>query len=162
MVRPSIALLWFCVVGCGSMAVPPSQVTWPTVAYPFSRTVLQREDVAACADRVLDLGWYGRVEWERAAFLVIADDGGFTCDVWPSKLQFHTAKWAGPIPYGTAAVIHSHPRTLPNPSAADILEAHRLGIPIIVVTPAAVTMVLPGDGQVVSVPYEGTRAARLH
>ncbi|HEX7419040.1 MAG TPA: Mov34/MPN/PAD-1 family protein [Thermoanaerobaculia bacterium] len=72
-------------------------------------------------------------------------------------LQFHAATWTGRMPEGTAAIIHSHPRTLPNPSQNDILEAHRLGIPVIVVTPDAVTMVLPRDGTLVHANYDSSR-----
>jgi hypothetical protein len=156
MLRRSIALLWFVALGCASTAVRTGTVELPTIAYPFSRAVLERDDVATCADRVLALGWYGRVDWERAAFLRIGERGLFTCDVWPAKLQFHAATWTGRIPAGTAAIIHSHPRTLPNPSVNDILEAHRLGIPVIVVTPDAVTMVLPSDGTIVHGNYDSS------
>src|SRR6476661_664910 len=114
MLRRTVVLLAMLTSACAS--VSRSQVDLPTVAYPWSRTVLAREDVATCADRILSLGWYGMVDWERAAFLRIGERGTFTCEVWPSKLQFRTAHWTGPIPEGTVAVIHSHPRTLPNPS----------------------------------------------
>ena len=160
MLRRTIVLFALLASACGS--IRPSRVDLPTVAYPWSRAILQRNDVSSCADRILSLGWYGMVDWERAAFLRIGERGLFTCEVWPSKLQFRTAHWSGPIPEGTAAVIHSHPRNLPNPSEGDIMEAHRLGIPVIVVTPEAVTMVVPSDGRLVSVPYDGARAARLH
>lgn len=156
MLRRAILLASLLSSAC-STATTPKLIVIPTVAYPFNRATLQRDDFAACADRILALAWYGRVEWERAAFLRIDDRGRFACDVWPSKLQFHSASWSGPTPDGTIAIIHSHPRTLPNPSVEDAAEARRLGIPVIVVTPQAVTMVAGRD--VLSVPYEGVRAA---
>ena len=137
--------------------VTPKVIVDPTVAYPFTRATLQRADVAACADRILALGWYGRVDWERAAFLRIDERGGFTCDVWPANLQFRRTHWAGPSPEGTVAVIHSHPRTLPDPSPDDRHVAQRLQIPVIVVTPEAMTMVK--EETVVRVPYDGLRSA---
>ena len=162
MLRRSFALLGFLAIGCASAAVQTKPIELATVAYPFSKVVLEREDVSTCADRVLALGWYGRVDWERAAFLRIGDRGLFNCEVWPAKLQFHAATWSGRMPDGTVAIVHSHPRTLPDPSTNDVAEAHRLGIPVIVVTPDSVTMVMPRDGTLIRTSYDSSRAARLH
>ncbi|MGZ8853556.1 MAG: Mov34/MPN/PAD-1 family protein [Thermoanaerobaculia bacterium] len=132
----------------------------PTVAYPFSGSTLVREDVAACMGRVLTLGWDGQAEFERAAFLRLGDDGRFNCHVWPVSFEFHRVQWLGAPPVGTAAIIHSHPRTLPDPSRQDVQEARRLAIPVIVVTPESVVMVLPGDGRILRVHRHSAEAVR--
>jgi hypothetical protein len=151
--------LLFLLLAMGCAAPKPSVVVLPTVAYPFSRAVLTRDDVAACTEHILSLAWYGQVDWERAAFLRIAGNGRFTCDVWPAKLQFRSARWDGAIPDGTVALVHSHPRTLPDPSGVDVERAHQLGIPVIVVTPDSVVMVLPHDGMLIRVPHDPVTAA---
>ncbi|HEV8659295.1 MAG TPA: Mov34/MPN/PAD-1 family protein [Thermoanaerobaculia bacterium] len=137
--------------GCAS-APPLQTITLPTVAYPFGVATLMRDDVAACSETILSRGWGGRANFERAAFLHLSDDGAFRCDVWPADFQFHRAQWWGATPDGTAALIHSHPRTLPEPSEQDVREAQRLGVPVIVVTPESIAMVMPRDGQIVRVP----------
>ena len=141
------AILW---AGCTS-APPPAAITLPTVAYPFSAATLTRDDVAACSETILSRGWEGRANFERAAFLHLSDDGRFRCDVWPADFQFHRAQWWGTTPDGTAALIHSHPRNLPDPSDQDVVEAERLGVPVIVVTPQSIAMALPSAGKIVRV-----------
>ena len=161
MLRHFFGLLGVLAAGCATGTVSSTPIDLPTVAYPFNKVVLEREDVTTCADRVLALGWYGRVDWERAAFLRLGERGLFNCEVWPAKLQFHAATWSGRMPDGTVAIVHSHPRTLPDPSKNDVDEAHRLGIPVIVVTPDAVTMVMPRDGTWIGTSYASSKAARL-
>ena len=131
-------------VACASVK-KTDVINIPTVAYPFDRTTLAREDVVACSEKVLELGWFGMVDWERAAFLKLEENGRLSCQVWDSKLNYQRVEWRGRIPDGTVAVIHSHPRTKPDPSEHDVFEAQRLGIPVIVVTPEAVVMTLRGE-----------------
>ena len=142
MLGRAIAMLSFLVTACAT--IPPAVVHDPTVAYPFDRVTLARADVAACSEKVLELGWYGMVDWERAAFLRLRADGTFACDVWGSKLKYQRVDWSGPIPEGTVALVHSHPRSKPNPSQQDIRESERIGIPVIVVTPESVVMTTNG------------------
>lgn len=161
MLRRSVVLLGFLTLGCATGAMKSSRVDLPTVAYPFSKVVLERDDVATCAGRVLALGRYGGVDWERAAFLRLGERGLFTCEVWPAKLQFRAAKWEGRMPEGTVAIVHTHPRTFPEPSRNDVIASNRLGIPVIVVTPDVVTMVRPREGLFIRISYEPAKAARL-
>jgi len=56
----------------------------PTVAYPFDRQLLQRADIEGCASRLVKMAGYGRFQYERAAFLILRDDGMFDCSVWPA------------------------------------------------------------------------------
>src|SRR5215208_6235035 len=146
--RTVVLLTILCTAGCATV---PHNAMLPTVAYPFNQQVLERADVASCSDEVLSLGMYGRSKFERAAFLLIDETGRFDCHVWPADFQFHKAQWRGRTPDGTAALIHSHPQNFPDPSLQDIMEAMRLGVPVIVVTPAATAMAMPGDGRVIRV-----------
>jgi len=149
MLTRTIALLSaLMLAGC---ATTPSHVVLPTVAYPFDAKVLTRDDVASCSEKILDLSMHGRAKFERAAFLLINDTGKFDCKVWPADYQFHKAQWWGATPDGTVAVVHSHPRNFPDPSSQDIMEAMRLQVPFIVVTPGSLTMAMPRDGRVVRV-----------
>ena len=162
MVNRAIAALWILTLGCATSPQKPAVIELPTVAYPFSDRTLAREDVAACSERVLSLGWDGRAEFERAAFLRFRDDGRFNCDIWPVSFEFRRVQWLGAPPDGTAAIVHSHPRTLPDPSRQDVEEARRLGIPVIAVTPESVVMVLPSDGRIVRVPRDSELRAARH
>src|SRR5687768_13067241 len=104
-----------------------------TIAYPFSEGTLEREDLRACASRLAAMSGHGRFDHEAGAFLVLREDGGFDCSLWPAERAFRRASWSGRIPDGTVAVMHTHPRSLPEPSAHDTREAARIGVPVIVV-----------------------------
>jgi JAB domain-containing protein similar to deubiquitination enzymes len=147
----AVALLLVC--GCAS--APVGTILIPTVAYPFDRNVLVRDDVTSCTDRIFTLAFRGLGKLERAAFLKINGRGTFDCQVWPAPFAIHRAEWLGATPDGTVAVIHSHPVGSPDPSEHDRQEAIRLGVPMIVVTPEALTMALPRDGAIVRVRRVG-------
>jgi proteasome lid subunit RPN8/RPN11 len=87
---------------------------------------------------LLAAGGYGRLQHERAAFLVRVGDR-ITTQAW-SNGSFQRVTFRGVIPEGTIAIAHTHPRDLPWPSAHDREEAKRKGIPIIVITPKAVVL----------------------
>lgn len=95
---------------------------------------------------VLAFGQFGRSEFESAAFLVRERDGRLLTHRWQSNELFR-ARYSGPTPAGCAAIIHTHPLGQNDPSANDVVEAKRIGIAIIVVTPDAVTVARP-DGSV--------------
>ena len=97
--------------------------------------------LATLSDRVLSqfaleiLKQAGPVEeMEVAAFIVRADDGTLSLRSWPNQRRFRTAQWSGPLPADAIAIIHSHPVTMPLPSAMDRREAERLQIPIYAVS----------------------------
>ncbi len=94
-------------------------------------------------DLLADAG-YGRLAHERAAFLIAERDGTLTLAPWSSRGVRH-ATFRGAIPARTLAVVHTHPRGEPRPSARDRDEARRLGLPVIVVTTDGVVAALP-DG----------------
>jgi hypothetical protein len=112
----------------------------PTVAYPFAGETLRRDDVRACSEQLSELAAFGRSDRERAAFLVLRGDGTFHCAVWPASNTWHSASWSGAIPFGTVAVMHTHPRHIPQPSTQDMAQARRLDIPVLVVTPGSIAM----------------------
>jgi len=114
------------------------------LAYPIDARLLDQPGVEECFAVLLAGAGEGRRHDERAAFLV-RREGGFECRQWPSRMEFRRASWSGAIPENTVAVVHTHPRELPEPSAHDADEASRIGAPIMVVTPGSVTMVRPGS-----------------
>jgi len=97
-----------------------------------------RADVQTCMQRVLKDGGYGFLRIEAAAFLIEKDDA-YECRMWSRSVSFHSQEWRGAIPEGAVAIIHSHPKDLPDPSSNDQRLAKRLRMPVFVVTPRHVT-----------------------
>jgi hypothetical protein len=87
---------------------------------------------------------YGTLQREHAAFLIRESDGGLTLEPWPDR-GFRHASFRGTVPQRVIAVLHTHPRYEPRPSAHDRAEARRLGMPVITITPEAVIAAMP-DG----------------
>jgi len=145
--RSLLAVLSLLLGACASAPRPTTGViALPTVAYPFDRQILQRADIEVCASRLVKMAGYGRFQYERAAFLILRDDGMFDCSVWPATFEPRSESWSGRMPEGTAAIIHTHPLESPRPSYQDVLEAARIGVPIIVATPYVLAMAQPhGD-----------------
>ena len=79
-------------------------------------------------------GGYGVHYAERGAFLVRQSDGSIQCVLWPFSGEFHKISYTAPIPAGTVAIAHTHPRCCRDLSANDRREAERLRIPIIAVS----------------------------
>lgn len=96
--------------------------------------IVEDPGAVACFDELVRLGGYGRRHDERAAFLVDRN-GRLECVPWPSRNEFQAASWGSRWPEGVVAIAHTHPRQFPLPSAHDHLEARRLQMPVIVVTP---------------------------
>ena len=125
--------------GCVSQRIP-ERFDSPIVAYPLNETTLDRDDVRVAFDTLLRKAAYGQLGEERAGFLVF-DEGHFRLALWPPTHKFHAEEWQGPIPKGTVAVVHTHPPGQPAPSTHDQIEAQRVGIPILVITPESVVLV---------------------
>ena len=109
-------------------------------AFPSLGEPLLDRDAHGCFVKLLALGGYGRLAPERAAFLVVMPDGGTSCVLWPATNGYREARWDGPVPAGTIAIAHTHPRNLDSPSARDVREASRTGLPVFVITPRRVSM----------------------
>jgi hypothetical protein len=99
---------------------------------------------------LLEAAGYGRMPFERGAFLIREDDGTLTMAMWPHA-GFARAEWRGGIPRGTIAVVHTHPIGMSaRPSAHDVAQAKRLALPVLVVTPSRVTAAYP-DGSIAAI-----------
>ncbi len=93
---------------------------------------------------------FGRMDVEAAAFLV-RDSDSWSVVPWGDTRRFREQQFTGAIPRGTVAIVHTHPRSLPSPSAGDYREAERLGMPIVVLTPRSITVARPGGEEEVIV-----------
>lgn len=116
-----------------------------TIAYPFNKQTIERKDVRSCFEHLLAGAYFGKANYERAAFLVLRDDGTFACHDWPPTFSYRSERWTGAVPDRTVAIAHTHPAHIRQPSPADIDCAGRIGIPVFVVTEAWISMVAP-DG----------------
>ena len=104
---------------------------------------------AAAMDHFADLlasGGYGRLEIERAAFIIRESSGTITMERWES-VAYRRASFRGSVPAGTIAIAHTHPLRSPGPSEHDRVEARRIGLPVIVVTPGGNVAAFP-DGTI--------------
>ena len=90
-------------------------------------------------EQLLADGGYGRLDRERAAFLIREDDGTLTLSRWPNG-GFRHATFQGSIPPRTIAILHTHPANDPQPSAHDRALAKRLGIAVVTITPRGVVV----------------------
>ena len=95
-------------------------------------------------EQLLAEGGYGRLDRERAAFLIRENNGTLTLAPWPHS-GFRHASYRGAVPARTIAILHTHPADQPRPSAQDRAEATRLGLPVIVITPRSAVAAMPGD-----------------
>src|SRR6185503_4445452 len=109
---------------------------------------LCRAEAAAFYADLLARSGYGRLPVEQGGFLIRESDGSLTFASWP-RGSFQRAFYRGKIPRGAVAVVHTHPRNLPDPSVHDGEEARRVGLPVVVVTPRAITAAWP-DGRLQS------------
>jgi hypothetical protein len=124
-------------------------------AAPAPPPPVENDQVRACFARLLALSGYGRRPDERAAFVVVRDDGRFDCVLWPATNGFRSASWQGSRPEGVIAIAHTHPRTLPDPSTRDAEEARRLALPIYVLTPQQAVLVATDGRAIVLARGEG-------
>lgn len=83
---------------------------------------------------------------ELGAFLVRDGDARLRLILWREGTATE-ASTNGPIPGNCIAIVHTHPVGDINPSLHDRAVAQRIGLPILVVTPFAVTAAWP-DGTI--------------
>jgi len=84
--------------------------------------------------------------FEKGGFLVLGDDGRLRAIYWKESGRLSTS-FHGRLPEHCVATMHTHPTRDPMPSLRDRAEGQRLHLPMIVVTPFAVTIAWP-DGKV--------------
>ena len=99
-------------------------------------------------EHLLAEGGYGRLQRERAAFLIREADGGLTLEMWPES-GFRHATYRGSVPSRAIAVLHTHPKEEPRPSSRDRALAVKLRMPVVVITPDAVVAAMPDAREVI-------------
>lgn len=101
---------------------------------------LVRDEAVVHYARLFAESGYGRLPRERAGFLLRERDGGLTFAPW-NVSNFARASYQGAIPANAIALVHTHPSShSPLPSARDVAEARRLGMPVVVVSRDGVTV----------------------
>ncbi len=85
---------------------------------------------------------------ERAAF-VIRRDARIYCLAWNPSPEPDMARWEGPVPDGTIAIVHTHPNWLPMPSNIDARTARETRLPVYVVTRGRISKTTGQRGEVV-------------
>jgi hypothetical protein len=103
-----------------------------------------REAVVLYGKLLADAQFGRRGTMERAAFVVLRD-GALRVVPWHSGGYRH-ASFRGSIPEDCIAIVHTHPESAVDPSKVDVAVAQRLGMPVLVVTPRALT-VADSDGR---------------
>jgi proteasome lid subunit RPN8/RPN11 len=112
--------------------------------HSFAGELTSNPDVLDIFREVLREGFFSLQDWERAAFVIREDDGHYRSMMWPSIGLFRAARYPGPIPRGVVAIVHTHPLSLPLPSANDRALAMRLQMPIYCLT---VSSIYKADGR---------------
>jgi len=113
-------------------------VAQPTVAEDWNPS---GDTAMACYLELLVLSGYGRFSYERAAFLVLEQDGSLACMHWPPTFQYERIDYKGGMPANVVAVVHTHPYRSEHPSAADRAAAKRLRLPFVVVAPTTLSII---------------------
>lgn len=86
---------------------------------------------------MLEQAMWGRSERERAAFVIRSAEGTLSVQPWPYTAAVMEASVAS-LPQGVVAILHTHPNHRRNPSPEDADVAHRLGIPVYVITRSSI------------------------
>lgn len=109
-------------------------VAWSLAVSLPAETSLPLESMMPLLADLASRGSYGIHYAERGAFLVRDEDGEVGCILWPFTGEFHKISYSVPIPPGTIAIAHTHPRCCRDLSAGDRRESQRLHLPIIAVS----------------------------
>ena len=110
----------------GSMNAPAADATIDTRAIALSWELLRTAG-------------YGRSAREHSAFLVASANGELQLVRWRGEATSMSATYRGTIPNGTVAIVHTHPKDLPNPSDGDVALARKLNLPVYVLTRTSIT-----------------------
>jgi proteasome lid subunit RPN8/RPN11 len=118
---------------------------WTMIALVVASVIAAPADVM-CNATILTSSWdllksarYGQSERERAAFVVWTRSGELELVRWPYDASRFHATYAGAIPAGAIAIVHTHPNAYPSPSAGDARLAQRTSLPVYVLTRSQVT-----------------------
>jgi hypothetical protein len=85
---------------------------------------------------------------ERAAFVIRRNERIY-CLAWKPSPEPDMARWDGPLPEGTIAIVHTHPNWLPMPSNVDARTARETRLPVYVVTRSRISKTNGQRGEVV-------------
>ena len=106
------------------------------------RTTLYSRDAFSQYSALLARAQMANPEFEKGAFLILRDDGRLDIVYWQKSERLSTS-FRGRVPEHCIATMHTHPITDPLPSPRDRSEGQRIHLPMIVVTPLAVTVAWP-------------------
>jgi len=84
---------------------------------------------------------------EHAAFMVRDGDGKLSCVQWPYANWEHARTYRGVVPEGTVAIIRVQSWGQERPSAADVTQSVRSGLPIYTLTRWHIYAVDPASGE---------------
>jgi hypothetical protein len=110
----------------GSMNAPAADATLDTQTIALSWELLRTAG-------------YGHSAREHSAFLVARANGDLQLVRWAGEATSMSATYRGAIPAGTVAIVHTHPKSLPNPSYGDVALARKLNLPVYVLTRTSIT-----------------------
>ena len=112
---------------------------------------------AAPDARIIALSWdllrsarYGNSTREHSAFIVSDADGHLRLVKWRGKATSMSATHRGTIPARTVAIVHTHPKAIPNPSDVDAALARKLNLPVYVLTRTSVTRTSGGRMELIA------------
>lgn len=113
------------------------------LAVPINEAFLNHQVIRGFFADLLAQGGFGNWKTERAAFLVMEENGEYRCLAWPMDGRLHRQEFGGEIPDRTVAIIHTHPKGIPLGSTGDQRTAKALTVPIFVLTPHNIYLVTP-------------------
>ncbi|HEY6844167.1 MAG TPA: hypothetical protein VI391_08370 [Thermoanaerobaculia bacterium] len=90
-------------------------------------------------------GWGLGGPYERAAFVVVNNDGTYGCIEWPNLHVYQAEGFYGTVPSNAVAIVHTHPVQFVRPSPHDDEEATHLDLPIYTLTIRGVYKSIPGE-----------------
>ena len=91
-----------------------------------------------------------RSRMEAAGFVVRLPCGRYVIVRWPEAELPDEARWEGPWPPGTVAIVHTHPNWMPQPSRIDRATAAKCHVDVYVVTSSGVARTAGAEAEVVS------------
>ncbi len=101
-------------------------------------------DLPAPAFELWRKAGFGRERRERAAWVVVAENGALVWRDWPPSGSFDREVWRGPVPDGTIAIVHTHANGFdPRPSLQDEKTARLRNLPVYAISRWGVFRVTP-------------------
>ena len=121
--------------------VPPV-VLCVVLSLPARAELSKDAAVRALFADLLRVAGYGYGNAERGAFLVLETDGNYRCELWPGG-ELRRTRFAGSVPRGTVAIVHTHPHGTPQVSSDDQEAARVSKLPVYALTMNAIWVATP-------------------